>query len=344
MGTGGYLSILFASLSDLIPSHFRSQSYGLLLAGAYGGYALAPSLAVVLDDLIVGLLSFCILLISFLAIGLCLSETLPESVREENLRSRRRDDEGETQERSFRRNIINGFGRPFRDMSILNRNWAIRLLSVGSFFAAMVFASDATLFFYYVEEELDVGQSDIAKMMFIMGIAGIIVQGALLQPLIELLTEHGLLVASFVSGAIHNLMYGAARTKSLLYVALCFSQITKLNMPLLSSVASKMGSESEQGRVQGALFAANAVASAIGPTTMEYVYKLTEHKKHFGPGFMFVYAAGLYVMGTIAVALIPKSPVVGGDGENERSVDSGDLNDLEEPLLDQDDSSTETFE
>ena len=146
----------------------------------------------------------------------------------------------------------------------------------------MVFAADSTLVIYYVEEQLDVQESDIAFMCFFLGAAGVIIQGGLLQPLIALFGEKGLLILSYICGAVHNFLYGAARSKATIYVALVFSQLTKTNLPLLSSLASKNVEAHEQGRVQGALFATNAIANAVGPLSMEYVQRRTQ--AHWGKG------------------------------------------------------------
>jgi hypothetical protein len=120
---------------------------------------------------------------------------------------------------------------------------------MGSFFSSMVYATDSNLLLFYIEDELDVRDKDIAQMFFVMGILGIMFQAFLLQPMTQCLGEKGLLVTSFLSGTLHNLLYGLARDKRCIYVALAFSQLTKTNYPILSSLASKDASAHEQGQV-----------------------------------------------------------------------------------------------
>jgi DHA1 family tetracycline resistance protein-like MFS transporter len=86
------------------------------------------------------------------------------------------------------------------------------------------------------------------------------------------------------------------------YVGLCLAQLTSTNGPLLSSLASRNVDEGEQGRIQGALFALSALAEAIGPLCMNFVYR---NWNFFGPGTMFVVAAILYGFGTVAIVCIP---------------------------------------
>jgi hypothetical protein len=129
-------------------------------------------------------------------------------------------------------------------------------------------------------------------------------------------------------------------------LALLLAQFTKLNFPILSSIASKTASSREQGRMQGALFATNALASAFGPLSMEYVYGRTKSCSNWygGPGTMFFFAAVLQAMGFIAVSFIPRSAGFIADemdpdqesllhcGEDESIIVSPTSN-LEEPLL-----------
>jgi DHA1 family tetracycline resistance protein-like MFS transporter len=317
VGAINYMSTMFAALSDVVPAQYRAPSYGLMLAGIYGGFALAPSIPLYLSACNVAAVSFALSLTALLVAVFFLPETLPEHIQQENLAAR---------------NAL-----AIREVAILNRDWVIRLVAAGSFFSGMVFASDATLVMYYIEDELDVHTKDIATMFIGMGIAGILLQGFALQPLVQCLGEKGLLITTFCSGILHNFLYGVAKNKTTLGMALMLSQLTKVNFPILSSLASKDASSNEQGRVQGALFATNSIAYAVGPLSMEYVYHHTKNKKNFGPGFMFIYAAALYAIGTVLVALIPQKNTgqqgSTGDIPNVVECQHDERADLEEPLL-----------
>jgi MFS transporter, DHA1 family, tetracycline resistance protein len=338
MGAVNYLSIIFAALSDVVPCEFRAPSYGVLLAGFYGGFALAPSVAVLVlsTDLAVAMFSLALTASALVLALLFLPETLPDTVREDNLALQQSAQNAPNSKLAW---LWHASTRPLREISILNRDWAIRLLTIGSFFSAMVYAADATLVIYYIEETLDFQKSDIAAMTLCLGFAGILIQGGLLQPLIARLGEKGLLIAAYACGTLHNFLYGVARSKATIYAALIASQLTKTNFPILSSMASKDVDSHEQGRVQGALFATNAIGNAIGPLSLEYVYHHTKNKAQFGPGFMFIFASGIYAIGTVIVSLIPvkateqidvfqEAPDVERDSEVLRETAA-----LEEPLL-----------
>jgi len=196
--------------------------------------------------------------------------------------------------------------RPLRETTILSRDGGLMLVAVASFLSAAVYSTDSSLVLFYIEENLNVREDDIASMFFLMGLLGAILQGIGLRPLVSFLGETRLLVLTFAVGTIHNLLYGIAVRKSEITVALSLSQVTKLNYPLLSSLASRRVGPTEQGRVQGALLGLNALAGAIGPVAMNWIYVQTrsgEHR-HTGPGTMFVVASGLYLAGTFVACRI----------------------------------------
>jgi hypothetical protein len=64
---------------------------------------------------------------------------------------------------------------------------------------------------------------------------------------------------------------------------------------------------------------------------MEYVYGITKEK---APGFMFIYAAALYAIGTVIVSMISAVPRISEIMEEPRQgSENGTDGDLEEPLL-----------
>jgi DHA1 family tetracycline resistance protein-like MFS transporter len=194
----------------------------------------------------------------------------------------------------------------------------------------MVFSSDRSLVIFYIEDQLNVHDGDLSSMMLVMGFVAVVIQGFLIEPLLSCFGEKGLLVLSFMCGTLHNLCYGLARGKDLIYVALCLSQLTKVNFPVISSIASNNVSENEQGRMQGSLFAVSALANALGPISLQLVYNHTKNRKGiWGPGTMWVFASFLYGVGTVIVCFIPADKA----NKSTSIVTDESENDLEERLL-----------
>jgi Na+/melibiose symporter-like transporter len=245
------MSIYFASISDVVPEELRAPSFAIMLAGFYLGFSLAPSLPLLMSHFQVSLLSLFLVFLAFVISLFFFPETLPESVALYN-----REESNQQQTSRGGDDLVDFITKPFQKAVILNRNSMLRLLTIGSFFSSMVHSTDSNLVLFYVESHLNIRDHDIAKMFFVMGSVGIVMQSILIQPFIKCLGEKWLLVATFLCGTIHNLLYGLSKGKQGIFAALILSQFTKLNYPLLSSLVSKGASESEQGQIQGALFGA----------------------------------------------------------------------------------------
>jgi len=387
-GVIGYPTLVFAILSDGCPREHLAGRFATNMAGFYGGFALAPTVAMYASHIVVSWWSLALSALTLVFSILFLPETLPESVAvdvatttvalDDYSQQHQQEQSQSTmtlsteEEHEVHSSIIeratnhapaavplsrtstclqatgNLLLRPLREMAILTRNKNLRLLAIASFLSAAVYNTDASLVLFYIEEHLNVREDDIAVMFLWMGMFGVILQGIGLQPLVYLLGEKGLLVVAFVSGTIHNWLYGVATNKTEICAALNLSQLTKLGYPLLSSLASQQVGIDEQGRIQGALMALNALAGALGPVSMNWIYEKT---KTSSPGTMFLLSSGLYFLGTVVVLLIPASSAsASADGSNSNSNDN-DINcnrssansscesplwegeDLEEPLL-----------
>ena len=317
MGAFNYMSLVFAALADVFPQNLRAPSNGIFMAVWYAAFSLSPSLPLVLDHNHVALTALvCIAVASGVALY-SLPETrdsttdgvITPTITDQQLR------------------------RPWTQLAILGRNKRIALLAATSFAVSMAFAADHTLVLYYIEDRLNVGDTDIARMFLLLGVVGLLLNCAAIQPLQRLWGAQGLLLAALVCGSLHNTLYGLARSKTTIYAALVAAQFTKLNAPVLAALASQGAAPLEQGRIQGALAALNALGFSVGPLSMEFIYHKTKNKPHLGPGFMFYYGAMLYAAAVVLVLWVPshKERTVVGTTDPE-SLDPNE-NSMEEPLL-----------
>ena len=125
--------------------------------------------------------------------------------------------------------IISAMMQPVSDISILNRDAVIRLVALGSFFCSMIFVTDSNPLLFYIEDQLNVRDKDIARIIFfVMGMLGITFQAFLLHPLTQCFKEKGLVATLFIPGTLHNFLYGLARHKRCIYVALAFYSSPRL--------------------------------------------------------------------------------------------------------------------
>jgi fucose permease len=93
-----------------------------------------------------------------------------------------------------------------------------------------------TLLVYYVEEQLNFRDQDIATMFLIFGILGIIVQGFILKLMNGLFGERRIVLIAFTFGVIHNILYGVARHKITIYVAIALGSLNTMAFPTISAI------------------------------------------------------------------------------------------------------------
>eukprot|EP00546_Thalassionema_frauenfeldii_P018674 CAMPEP_0178894468 /NCGR_PEP_ID=MMETSP0786-20121207/26_1 /TAXON_ID=186022 /ORGANISM="Thalassionema frauenfeldii, Strain CCMP 1798" /LENGTH=197 /DNA_ID=CAMNT_0020564547 /DNA_START=689 /DNA_END=1282 /DNA_ORIENTATION=- len=169
----------------------------------------------------------------------------------------------------------------------------------------MVSQADQTLLLYYLEERLAFNEKDVAKMFVMMGVLGILVQGVLIKPFIACLGERFVIVFAFLLGSVHNVLYGIASKKWVVFVAISLASFVGMSFPTISAIKANNVLENEQGRIQGALFSIQALAGGTGPMVLRFVYRCTKDSTFPGPGTMWLVAAVLYFVATCFALLLP---------------------------------------
>mmetsp|Transcript_51796 Transcript_51796/g.155438 ORF Transcript_51796/g.155438 Transcript_51796/m.155438 type:complete len:536 (-) Transcript_51796:197-1804(-) len=298
------LAMSFTMLSDIMAPIHRAPSFGVLLSAYMLGFALSQLFAYFMTHIAVSALAVTLLAVSLLFSLIAVPETLTDEARKRAILRR------QAESRKF--SYCGFFLRPIREMSILNRNGLFRTLSTVTFCTGLVYTSDKTLIVYYVEDVLGYSYQDVASMFFVMALLGIFVQIFLLNAAIGWLGEKGLLIATCMCGSTHNALYGLAGfafPRKGIFGALCLSEITALTFPIQISMRSNLVDEAEQGRVQGAFQSLTAVADAVGPVMLQFIFHRTEHESKFGPGTMFLFAALVYLLGGSIACSLPAGQV-----------------------------------
>ena len=144
----------------------------------------------------------------------------------------------------------------------------------------------------------------------VVGFVGIFVQGVLLKVMNDALGEKMVLIFSFLVGAGHDIVYSLAKTKTAIYVSAVLASLLMMAFPTISAVKSNNVNESEQGRIQGALYSVQALSSALGPTMFRAVHHFTSENSIFGPGSMFLFSACMYVIASYVACLLPVSTII----------------------------------
>jgi len=315
-GLVSWISIALSALSDSMPKQWRSTMFGLLLSGFSLGFALSPVLALGFSHYGVSILSFSLLFFGGVVYSiLFLPETLSkeaivaarrvraEQDEEERISRRERGSDG-LYANSYVQILVSGVMRPFKELSILNRNAFFRLLSSLAFFSGMSISADQTLLIYYVENRLGFTDADVAQMFGIIGLLGLVVQGFFLKIFTDFMGERLVIVGAFICGIITNILYAFAPSKALILVAVTISSFGAMSFPTISAVKANNVEECEQGRIQGALYALSSLASAVGPFLLRAAYQKTKDTKY--PGSFFLVASAFFFVATLCSWALPK--------------------------------------
>jgi DHA1 family tetracycline resistance protein-like MFS transporter len=233
-GFVNWIAVALSALSDVMPSQWRAPSFGLLLAGFSLGFAFAPLLALAFDHFQVSVLALTLVFTGFVTTLIFFPETLPSEAAAEAAQSRA----AQYTQRTCTGKIVWGALRPLRELSILNRNRLFRMLSLLAFFSGMVSSADQTLLLYYCEERLAFNDHDVAIMFMLIGILGIIVQGVFLKPFNDCLGERLVIVVAFFLGAVDNFLYGMAKNKATIFIAVSISSFLGMSFPTISAIKS----------------------------------------------------------------------------------------------------------
>jgi len=127
-----------------------------------------------------------------------------------------------------------------------------------------------------------------------------------LKPFNSLVGERRVVIVSFLVGSLCNYLYGVAETKRTIFVSATLASLTGMSFPTISAIKSNNVDEMEQGRIQGALYSLQSLASALGPLLLRYVYNETKDGGGFGRGTMFIFGAGLYLVATLFAWALPE--------------------------------------
>ena len=328
-GLVNWIAIALSALSDVMPKKWRAPSFGLLLAGFSFGFALAPQLALILGHFNVTIMSLSMVSLGLIVVSFFFPETLPPeaSARASLLR------EEQMNEMEGMNTLLWLVYRPLWELTILNRSRLFRLLSALAFFSGLVSSGDRTLLIYYVEDRLSFNDMDVATMFLILGLLGIFVQGVALKVFNDALGERKLVMLCFSLGVVHNTLYGLAENKQMIFIAVAIGSFVSMSFPTISAIKSNNVDESEQGRIQGALYSLSALASALGPMTLRCVYHFTKDGVFLGPGSMFIFAAGLYAIASYCAYLLPPQATSSREEPQEDENVESDDGGLESPLV-----------
>ena len=116
------------------------------------------------------------------------------------------------------------------------------------------------------------GTAAVGLMMAGVGVAAMIVQGALIRPITARFGERATLLAGSLSGTAGFFIYGVAPEGWIFCLGIPIMAFWGLSGPATQALMSRRVRLSEQGQLQGAIASINGVAGLLGPTLFTEVF------------------------------------------------------------------------
>ena len=252
--TAASFATSFAYIADVAPPENRAASFGVVGAGFGLGFVLGPALG--------GLLGQVDPRLPFWAAGAMAIVSaaygyfiLPESLPKER-----------------RAPFAWKKANPVGSLVLLRSHPELSGLAFANFLmqlAHVVLPSVTVLYmsYRYGWTELQVGLALAG-----VGVCSMIVQGALVRPIVKRLGERRALTLGLVFGAAGFAIYGFASRGDIFLIGIPVMAIWGLTGPAIQALMTRHVSASEQGQLQGANSSITAIAGLFGPAMFSLVF------------------------------------------------------------------------
>jgi len=283
--TTSSFTVAYAYMADITPEERRARAYGLIGAAFSAGFVLGPLLGGLFGELgprapfwAAGALSA----IAFLYGLFVLPESLPKEQRMDFSWAR---------------------ANPVGSLILLRRHPELFGLAMTGFlmhFGHYVFHA---VFVLYAMYRYDWGPWQVGALLAFSGVLDIIVQGAVVGPVVKRLGDRWTLVLGLSAGGVGLVVMGFASVGWVFALAMIPTALWGLAMPTAQSLMTRRVSGSEQGQLQGANMSLVSIAGMISPLVLGGVYAMAVGEyAHLGqPGAPFL-LAGLLLIGATVLA------------------------------------------
>ncbi len=266
-----------AYIADVTPPEKRAAGFGLLGAAFGVGFVIGPALGGVLG-------AYDARLPFWVAAGMSLVNAcygffvLPESLPKEK-RS------------AFAWKRANPMGA----LKLLRSEPGLSGLAVVSFIGFLAQNVLPNVAVLYTGYRYHWSARDFGLMLGGVGIAAMIVQGALVTPIVRRFGERAVLIGALVSGMLAFLVSGLAPTGKVYLLSLPLNAFWGLSGPAVQGLMTKAIGTGSQGALQGANSSLMGIAELFGPMmfTLTFAYFIDKANGPELPGAPFILAAAL---------------------------------------------------
>lgn len=289
--TAASFSTASAYIADVTPPEKRSAAYGIYGAIFGLGFVLGPAMGGYLGDIDLRLpfwvsaaLTFANACYGFFV----LPESLPKEIRKPFSWSR---------------------ANPQGSLKLLRSAPGLLPMAISFFTYQLAHTVFSSVFVLYTDMRFGWTPGQIGQTLAIVGILNVIVQGALIRPMMRILGERTMVFLGLIGGMLGFTAYGLASNGSMFMASTIIFCTLGFFSAAIQGLMSKRIDPSTQGQLSGANSSLNGIAGMIGPILFTSVFKRTIDPEggFHQPGAPFFLAALILGLGLLcAMIAIPK--------------------------------------
>jgi DHA1 family tetracycline resistance protein-like MFS transporter len=292
---GATFSTANAYIADISPPETRAQNFGLVGAAFGIGFILGPAIGGILaEPKFLG--SFASpQLPFFVAAGLGMLNViygfffLPETLKPED-----------------RRPVKASRANPYGALKSLARVKGVHGMLFVYFLMSLAHTAYPTTYTISMQEKLGWSPGDVGISLGVFGLASFIVQGGLIRVIIPKIGQYWAAIIGIACASLGYMAFGYAKVGWMVYAAGPLAALAGLYGPSITNMMSSRISKSEQGELQGAIGAAQALSLMVGPLAMAGAFHLftKDDGPAYIPGASFYLAALLAALGLLAFFML----------------------------------------
>ena len=282
--SGGTAATATAVLADVSPPEKRARAFGLVGVAFGLGFVLGPFLGGLLAErslTLPVLVAVAIAGLNLVLVLCLLPETLPPDRRLPMPRKREL--------------------QPFHQLARVFANPRIRRLAAAFFLFFLAFSAFTGVLVLFLQQSFGWGPGLTSWAFLVVGVVAMVVQGALIGPLVKRFGEWRLSMAGLgfsITGCLLLPLTMRGTAVPLAFVAVASLALgTGLITPCLRALVSRRLGEEGQGAALGSLQGLQSLGSFLGPPLAGLAYETLGRRSPFWLGISVLLAVGMLVAG-----------------------------------------------
>jgi len=288
--TSSSYATAMAYVSDVTPPDQRAGKFGMLGAAFGIGFILGPAIGGVLGDIGLRLPFYAAAALSLLGTAygwFVLPESLPRDRRA-----------------AFDIKRANPLGA----LSLLRARHALLGMAAAVFLYRLSHDVMPVMYVVYTDYRYGWDAKTIGASLAVLGLASMVVQAALVGPVVRRLGERAAMTTGFLIGAASHVAYGLA-PRGWMFVAIMPAGVFfGLAYPSLQGLITRMVSPEEQGRLQGAVASVMSIAGIIAPILFTQTFAVSIGRLGVPGSGVPMMLAGLLFLATAVIAARAAAP------------------------------------